>query len=63
MTDNKDPYKIKSHDNVGVAPLEFNNDVLSNSWGKTNLLSNYMWLKSVFTKEDLQNMTTEATSP
>ena len=42
MTDNKDPYKIKSHDNVGVAPLEFNNDVLSNSWGKNNLLSNYM---------------------
>ena len=35
-------------------PLEINDDVVSESREKANLLSNYF--KSVFTKEDLQNM-------
>ena len=41
--------------------MEINDDVVSNSREKANLLSNYF--KSVFTKEDLQNMPPEATSP
>ena len=53
--------RSKRQDNVGVAPLEINNDVVSDSREKANLLSNYF--KTVFTKEDLQNMPPEATSP
>ena len=53
--------RSKRQDNVGVAPLEINDDVVSDSREKANLLSNYF--KSVFTKEDLQNMPPEATSP
>ena len=53
--------RSKRQGNVGVAPLEINDDVVSDSREKANLLSNYF--KSVFTKEDLQNMTPEATSP
>ena len=41
--------------------MEINDDVVSDSREKANLLSNYF--KSVFTKEDLQNMPPEATSP
>ena len=41
--------------------METNDDVVSDSREKANLLSNYF--KSVFTKEDLQNMPPEATSP
>ena len=52
--------RSKRQDNVRVAPLEINDDVVSDSREKANLLSNYF--KSVFTKEDLQNMTPEATS-
>ena len=52
--------KSKRQDNVGVAPLEINDDVISASRKKANLLNNYF--KSVFTKEDLQNMPPEATS-
>jgi len=52
--------RSKRQDNVGVAPLEINDDAVSDSREKANLLSNYF--KSVFTKEDLQNMTPEATS-
>ena len=51
----------KRQDNVGVAPLEINNDAVSDSREKANLLNNYF--KSVFTKEHLQNMPPEATSP
>ena len=47
--------------NVGVSPLEINDDAVSDSREKASLVSNYF--KSVFTKEDLQNMTPEATSP
>ena len=46
--------RSKRQDNVGVAPLEINDDAVSDSREKANLLSNYF--KSVFTKEDLQNM-------
>ena len=46
--------RSKRQDNVGVAPLEINDDVVSDSREEANLLSNYF--KSVFTKEDLQNM-------
>ena len=53
--------RSKRQDNVGVAPLEINDDAVSDSREKANLLSNYF--KSVFTKEDLQNMPPEATSP
>ena len=53
--------RSKRQDNVGVAPLEINDDAVSDSREKANLLSNYF--KSVFTKEDPQNMTPEATSP
>ena len=52
--------RSKRQDNVGVAPLEINDDGVSDSREKANLLSNYF--KSVFTKEDLQNMTPEATT-
>ena len=45
--------RSKRQDNVRVAPLEINDDVVSDSREKANLLSNYF--KSVFTKEDLQN--------
>ena len=53
--------RSKRQDNVGVAPLEINDDAVSDSREKANLLSNYF--KSVFTKEDPQSMTPEATSP
>ena len=53
--------RSKRQDNVGVTPLVINDDVVSDSREKANLLSNYF--KSVFTKEDLQNMPPEATSP
>ena len=53
--------RSKRQDNVGVTPLEINHDAVSDSREKANLLSNYF--KSVFTKEDPQNMTPEATSP
>ena len=53
--------RSKRQDNVGVAPLEINDDAVSDSREKANLLSNYF--KSVFTKEDPKNMTPEATSP
>ena len=53
--------RSKRQDNVGVAPLEINDDAVSDSREKANLVSNYF--KSVFTKEDPQNMTPEATSP
>ena len=46
--------RSKRQDNVGVTPLVINDDVVSDSREKANLLSNYF--KSVFTKEDLQNM-------
>ena len=46
--------RSKRQDNVGVAPLEINDDAVSDSREKANLLSNYF--KSVF-KEDPQNMT------
>ena len=53
--------RSKRQDNVGVAPLEINDDVVSDSREKAKLLNDHF--KSVFTKEDLQNMTPEATSP
>ena len=56
--------RSKRQDNVGVAPLEINDDAVSDSREKanfSNLLSNYF--KSVFTKEEPKNMTPEATSP
>ena len=46
--------RSKRQDNVGVTPLVINDDVVSDSREKASLLSNYF--KSVFTKEDLQNM-------
>lgn len=52
--------RSKRQDNVGVAPLEINDDVVSDSREKANLLGNYF--KSVFTKEDLQNIPPEASS-
>ncbi|XP_068697699.1 uncharacterized protein [Montipora foliosa] len=53
--------RSKRQDNVGVAPLEINDVVVSDSREKANLLSNYF--KSVLTKEDPQNMHSEAISP